>query len=120
MAIVVWSKGSAPSPDNGDGSLSDSSSGTPTDKKASISIETLPLAETAPVQKYWWSKKSKLDPNAIATQPSVYDDPAVAKYYQPRADYENLHRFDLSASWTWKEEWVWKTVYLCCKHAEAA
>lgn len=86
MAIIVWSKTGKPSPDNGDGSLSDSSSGTPTDKNTSISIETLPLAETAPFQKYWWSKKSKLNPNAIATQPSVYDDPAVAKYYQPRAD----------------------------------
>ncbi|KFY37244.1 hypothetical protein V495_07273 [Pseudogymnoascus sp. VKM F-4514 (FW-929)] len=106
MAVIVWSKAKASSPSNGEGSLSDSSSGTATDKKVNVSVDSLPLAETAAVQKYWWSKKEKHDPDAIATQPSVYDDPDVAKLYQPRDDYENLHRFDPTARWTWREEWA--------------
>ncbi|CAM1500827.1 Fc.00g099890.m01.CDS01 [Cosmosporella sp. VM-42] len=37
-------------------------------------------------------KKFHPDLGQIATQPSVYDDPQIAKYFQPTSKYENLHR----------------------------
>ena len=64
-----------------------------------------PLGE--PIDKtprFFWQKSKPVDPNAIATQPSVYDDPEQAKFFQPRSNYENLHRFDPNERWTWAEE----------------
>ncbi|KAA8914584.1 hypothetical protein TRICI_002872 [Trichomonascus ciferrii] len=50
------------------------------------------------------SKKQPFDLDSVATQPSVYDDLDKAPHYWPRSDYENIHRFDTDARWTWREE----------------
>jgi len=49
---------------------------------------------------------SPIDLDAVATKRSVYDDPNLAQYYWPKEDYENLHRFDVTARWTIREERV--------------
>jgi hypothetical protein len=51
-------------------------------------------------------KRSRLDLDAIATQPSVFDNPVTLEIYRPPPQYENTHRFDPVARWTWREEKV--------------
>ncbi|KAJ3789968.1 major facilitator superfamily domain-containing protein [Lentinula aff. detonsa] len=49
-------------------------------------------------------RKSHVDPDSIATQPSVFDDPLTCEIYRPPPQYENTHKFDPDARWTWREE----------------
>ncbi|KAK7703381.1 hypothetical protein SLS64_009050 [Diaporthe eres] len=44
------------------------------------------------------------DPDAIATERSVFDNPELAQFYQPGPDYENFHRYDPRERWTFREE----------------
>ena len=53
----------------------------------------------------------------IATRRSVYDDPDLAQFYTPKSDYENIHRFDPKARWTYKEERVLLLLVLPFDHS---
>lgn len=50
------------------------------------------------------TRRKPVDLDASATVRSVFDDPDLAGYYVPHTDYENIHRFDSSERWTYREE----------------
>lgn len=55
----------------------------------------------------WYSwKRPAQDLDAIATQRSVFDDPVTLEVYRPPPEFENTHRFDPDARWTFREERV--------------
>lgn len=73
-------------------------------------------AEPKPFQLFDYLFRRRLykpqDLDAISTRRSVYDDPQLAPHYWPKANYENIHRFDIKARWTFGEEKVRPIVFI--------
>ncbi|RDX51208.1 MFS general substrate transporter [Polyporus arcularius HHB13444] len=86
-----------------EGSDSDSVKGKLSPSDSVLEVPTLgaPVAEKS--SSFWRKPKHELD--SVATQPSVFDDPVTLEIYRPPAIWENSHRFDSLARWTWREEY---------------
>lgn len=88
------------------------------EKVESALDDGLPLGEPLEERpaRYFWSRTSDTlrDLDSIATQPSVFDNPKTVDIYRPPPQYENAHRFDPNARWTWREERV-RCVWDSCR-----
>ena len=85
--------------------------GSSIEKRTDVDVFDVPelAGEQKDERKGFWNRlfrPLRPDPDAIATQPSVFDDPKSLEVYRPPPSYENTHRFDPKARWTWREDKV--------------
>ncbi|POR35074.1 MFS transporter [Tolypocladium paradoxum] len=80
------------------------SKGTSSVSTTSLNSDIPPLGVQLEENRSLFKPSQFLDKDAVATQPSVFDDPNAAEKYHPREDWENTHRFDPLFRWTWREE----------------
>ena len=89
---------------------------TPVKSVSSSSSDYLAPAENPPFKLTdWLFRRGSYKPiniDTIATKQSVYDDPTIATHYWPKPTYENIHRFDPKARWTYREERVSKIQFI--------
>lgn len=83
------------------------------DKEERSSLSKVSVGDVAPLAApedtpvtLFSRRKRTYDLDSVATQPSVFDDPLTLEVYRPPPQYENTHRFDHLARWTWREESV--------------
>ncbi|OTB00801.1 hypothetical protein M426DRAFT_267186 [Hypoxylon sp. CI-4A] len=80
---------------------------TATESTISLDSEGIPpLGAPKEEKRFWFQRTKNFDHGAIATQPSVFDDPLTIEKYRPGDDWYNVSRFDPKARWTWAEEYA--------------
>ncbi|KAJ5408298.1 Major facilitator superfamily domain general substrate transporter [Penicillium cosmopolitanum] len=67
-------------------------------------VEPSHQEEQKSLYKTLFQRREAFDLDSIATVRSVFDDPLLARFYQPHPDYENLAHFDPNERWTYREE----------------
>lgn len=102
MSTVLAKPYYAKAVSEGSDTASTKSAFSPTDSTVEVPTLGAPVSEQK--ASFWRQPKHNLD--AVATQPSVFDDPTTLEQYRPPPQWENTHRFDPAARWTWREEYV--------------